>query len=137
MHKGYCKAAKNLDSKYHDTPDDWNGPVKSALLSFGPVASKYEGIVLGLGIGCFGKLPAGIKALVRSSCAVAWCPTWIATTKSFQGGSWACMAIFAFGGLILGRSRKLAGLQSPAACAMRTGGDSRRQFDTMQTTPLR
>jgi len=29
-----------------------NGPVKSALLSFGPVTDKYEGTVLGLGIGC-------------------------------------------------------------------------------------
>jgi len=37
-------------------PDDKLGPVKSALLSFGPVAGKYEGAVLGLGIGCFGEL---------------------------------------------------------------------------------
>ena len=37
------------------------GPVKSALLSFGPVAGKYEGSVLGLGIGCFGELSAGFN----------------------------------------------------------------------------
>ena len=39
-HEEYCKAAKDLDSKYHNTPDDEIGPVKSALLSFGPVAGK-------------------------------------------------------------------------------------------------
>ena len=31
------------------------------LLSFGPVAGKYEGTVLGLGIGCFGELSAGFN----------------------------------------------------------------------------
>ena len=31
VHKENCKAAKDLDSKYHHTPDDENGPVKSAL----------------------------------------------------------------------------------------------------------
>ena len=34
VHKDYCKAAKDLDSKYHHTPDNDIGPVKSALLSF-------------------------------------------------------------------------------------------------------
>jgi len=52
---------KDLDSKYHHTPDDEIGPVKSALLSFGPVAGKHEGTVLGLGIGYFGELPAGFN----------------------------------------------------------------------------
>ena len=33
------------------------------LLSFGPVAGKYEGTVLGLGIGCFGELPAGFNGV--------------------------------------------------------------------------
>ena len=33
-------------------------------------------------------------------------------------------AIFAWSNLILDRSRKLVGLQSPAACATRVGGDS-------------
>ena len=61
VHKEYCKAAKDLDSKYHHTPDGEIGPVKSALLSFGPVAGKYEGTVLGLGIGCFGELSAGFN----------------------------------------------------------------------------
>ena len=59
MHKEYCKAAKDLDSKYHHTSDDEIGPVKSALLSFGPLVGKYEGTVLGLGIGCFEELSAG------------------------------------------------------------------------------
>ena len=45
----------------HHTPDDDIGPVKSALLSFGPVAGKHEGTVLGLGIGCFGELSAGFN----------------------------------------------------------------------------
>ena len=61
VHKEYCKAAKDLDSKYHHTPDNGIGPVKYALLSFGPVAGKHEGSVLGLGIGCFGELSAGFN----------------------------------------------------------------------------
>ena len=42
-------------------------------------------------------------------------------------GSAACgrdAAVFAWSDLILDRSRKLVGLQSPAACATRAGGDS-------------
>jgi len=35
VHKEYCKTAKDLDIKYHHTPDDELGPVKSTLLSFG------------------------------------------------------------------------------------------------------
>ena len=58
VHKEYCKAAKKLDSKNHHTSVNEYDPVESALLSFGPVAGKYEGTVLGLGIGCFGELPA-------------------------------------------------------------------------------
>ena len=50
----HCKAAKDLDSKYHHTPGGGCGPVKSALLPFEPAAGKYKGIVLGRGIGCFG-----------------------------------------------------------------------------------
>ena len=42
---------------------------------------------------------------------------------------WGYAAIFAWSGLILDRSRKLIGLQSPAACAMRAGGDSDRNFE--------
>jgi len=61
VHRAYCKAAKDLDSKHPYTPDDEIGPVKSTLLSFGPVAGKYEGTVLGLGIGCFGELSAGFN----------------------------------------------------------------------------
>ena len=38
-------------------------------------------------------------------------------------------AIFASSDLILDRSRKLVGLQSPAACATRTGGDSGPNFE--------
>ena len=42
---------------------------------------------------------------------------------------WGHAAIFAWSDLILDRSRKLAGLQSPAACATRAGGDSGPNFE--------
>ena len=61
MHKEHCKAAKDLDSNYNRTPDNEIGPFKYALLSFEPTAGKYEGTALGLGIGCFGELPAGFN----------------------------------------------------------------------------
>jgi len=51
-HKEHCKAAKNLDSKYNHTPVDENDPVKSAQLSFGPVAGKYEGSLLAASESC-------------------------------------------------------------------------------------
>ena len=38
-------------------------------------------------------------------------------------------ATFAWSDLILDRSRKLVGLQSPAACATRAGGDSDPNFE--------
>ena len=31
VHNEYCKAAKDLDSKYHHTPDDETGPVRSVF----------------------------------------------------------------------------------------------------------
>jgi len=37
---------------------------------------------------------------------------------------WGHAAIFAWSDLILDRSHKLVGLQSPTACATRAGGDS-------------
>jgi len=61
VHAKYFKATKDLKSKHHCTPDDKTGPVKSALLLFGPVSGKYEAAVLGLGVGCFGKLSAGFN----------------------------------------------------------------------------
>ena len=42
---------------------------------------------------------------------------------------WGHAAIFAWSDLILDRSRKLAGLQPPAACATRAGGDSDPNFE--------
>jgi len=42
---------------------------------------------------------------------------------------WGHAATFAWSDLILDRSRKLAGLQSPAACATRAGGDSDPDFE--------
>jgi len=53
VQKEYCNVVKDLDSRYHHTPDDEIGPVKSALMSFLPVSGKHEGTLLGLGIGCF------------------------------------------------------------------------------------
>ena len=140
MHKGYCKAAKDLNNKYRHTPDDEIGPVKSSFLSFGPVAGKHEGTVLGLGIGCFGELSAGFNGVC----------TFIARNRSgsymdrYDDKSpkvalglfrsrirrvWGHAAIFAWSDLILGCSRKLVGLQSPAACAPRVGGDSDPDFE--------
>ena len=63
VHKEYCKAAKDLDSKHHHTPENEIDPVKCALLSFGPVAGKHEVTALGLGIGCFGELSAGFNGV--------------------------------------------------------------------------
>jgi len=42
-------------------------------------------------------------------------------------------AVFAWSGLILDRSRKLVGLQSPAACATR--GDSDPNFENYTSSP--
>ena len=42
---------------------------------------------------------------------------------------WGHAAIFAWSDLILDRSRKLVGLQSPASCATGVGGDSGPNFE--------
>ena len=42
---------------------------------------------------------------------------------------WGHAAIFAWSDLVLDRSRKLVGLQSPAACATRAGGDSGPSYE--------
>ena len=42
---------------------------------------------------------------------------------------WGHAAVFAWSDLILDRSCKLVGLQSPAACATRAGGDSGPNFE--------
>ena len=68
-------------------------------------------------------------------------PTWIAkyddkSPKEALGifrsrirRAWGHAAIFAWSDLILDRSRKLAGSQSPAACATRARGDSGPNFE--------
>ena len=43
--------------------------------------------------------------------------------------AWGHAAVFAWSDLVLDRSRKLAGLQSLAACATRAGGDSDPNFE--------
>ena len=42
---------------------------------------------------------------------------------------WGHAAIFTWSDLIMDRSRKLVGLQSPATCATRAGGDSDPNFE--------
>ena len=42
---------------------------------------------------------------------------------------WGHAAVFVWSDLVLDRSRKLVGLQSPAACATRAGGDSDPDFE--------
>jgi len=42
---------------------------------------------------------------------------------------WGHAALFAWSDLTLDRSRKIVGLQSPAACATRAGGDSSPNFE--------
>jgi len=44
--------------------------------------------------------------------------------RSMIRRTWGHAAVFAWSDLIFDRSRKLVGLQSPAACAARAGGDS-------------
>ena len=43
--------------------------------------------------------------------------------------AWGHAAVFAWGDLTLDRSRKPVGLQSPAACTTRAGGDSGPNFE--------
>ena len=111
------------------------GPIKYAFLSFGPVAGKHEGTVLGLGIGCFGELPAGFNDVCTSIArnrAVSYMGRYDDKSPKEALGMfcsmicrvWGHAAIFAWSDLKLDRSRKLVGLQSPAACATRVGGDS-------------
>ena len=45
---------------------------------------------------------------------------------------WGHAATFAWSDLILDRSRKLVGLQSPAACARRAGGDFDPNFGNFE-----
>jgi len=128
VHKENCKAAKDLDSKYHSTPDDEIGLVKSAVLPFGPVACKYEGAVLGFGIGCFGELPArsnGVCTFISRSRAVSYMDRYddkspkeaLGMFRSRIHRAWGHATVFAWSDLVLDRSRKLVCLQSPAACA--------------------
>jgi len=124
------QSAMDLDSKYHHTPDEQIGPVNSALLSFGPVAGKCESTVLGLGIGCFGEFSAGfndVLAFIARNRAVSYVDRYDDKFPKEDLGQFRsrirCVlghaAVFAWSGLILDRSRKLAGLQSPAACGWR------------------
>jgi len=120
-HITYCKVAKDLDSKYHLTPDDEIGPVKTALTFIaGPVASKCDW-VLWLGIGCFGKLSAGFNGVctfIARNRAVPYVGRYDDKSPKEALGMfhsrirrvWGHAAIFAWSGLISDRSRKLVGL---------------------------
>ena len=112
----------------------------SGSLSFGPVAGKYEGTVLGLGISCFGKLFPGFNnacTFIARNRAVSYVDRYDAKSPKEALGMfrsrirrvWGHAAVFAWSDLILDRSRKLSGLQSPAACATHAGGDSGPKFE--------
>ena len=105
-----------------------------------PVAGKHEGTVLGLGIGCFGELPAGFNdvcTFIARNRAVSYADRYddksskeaLGMFRSRNRRAWGHTAIFAWSDLILDRSRKLVGLQSPAACATRASGDSGLNFE--------
>jgi len=93
------------------------------------VAGKHEVAVLGLDIGCFGELLVGLVTIVHSR-AVSYVDRhndksrspWLVLLKDpSRVGS---CGLFSWSDLILDRSRKLFGLQLPAASATRAGGDS-------------
>jgi len=95
--------------------------------------------VLGLGIGCFGELPAGLNGVctfIARSRALSYVGRYDdKSPKEALGmqGIVACgvmRAFFAWSDLILDRSRKLVGLQSPAACATRVDGYSDPNFES-------
>ena len=140
VHKAHCKAVKDLESKYHHTPDYEIGPFESALLSFGPVAGKYEGTILGLGIGCFGELSAGLNDIytfIARNRAASYVDRYDEKSPKEALGMfpsrirrvWGNATVFAWSDLSLDRSRELVGLQSPAACTTRVGGDSDPNFE--------
>jgi len=104
------------------------------------VAGKYEGAVLGLGIGCFGELSArfnDVFTFIASSRAVSNVDRYDDKSPKEALGMFRTSirrmrgraAVLAKSDLILDRSRKLPGLQSPAACATRAGGDSGPNFE--------
>ena len=104
------------------------------------MAGKYEGTVFGLGIGCFGELSAGLNgvctAIARNRALSHMDPyddkspeKALGTFRSRIRRAWGHAAIFAWSDLTLDRSRKLVGLQSPAACAARAGGDFDPNFE--------
>ena len=91
VHEEYCKAAKELDSKYRRTPDDEIGPVKYALLSFGPVVStraRFSGSASAVSESSL----LDSMTFARSSRAIVRYPTWIATTTSRPRRPLACSA---------------------------------------------
>jgi len=109
-------------------------------LSFGPVAGKYEGTVLGIGIGCFGELPArfnGVFTFIARNRSVSYMGRYddkspkeaLGMFRSRIRRAWGHAAVFAWSEVVLDRSRKFVGLQSPAACATRAGGDSDPNFE--------
>ena len=98
------------------------------------MAGKHEGTVLGLGIGCFGELPAGFNdvcTFIARNRAVSYADRYddksskeaLGMFRSRNRRAWGHTAIFAWSDLILDRSRKLAGLRPPAACATCAGGE--------------
>ena len=108
------------------------------------MAGKYEGMVLELGIGCFGELSAGFSdvcTFIARNRAVSYMDhkddkspkealgMGTRMLRSRIRRAWGHAAVFLWSDLVLDRSRKLVGLQSPAACATRAGGDSGPNFE--------
>jgi len=104
------------------------------------VAGKYEGTALGLGIGFFGELSAGFSGVytfIALDRAVSYVDRYddklleeaLGMFRSRTRLMWSHAAILAGSNLVLDRSRKLAGLQSPAACATLAVGDSDPNFE--------
>ena len=104
------------------------------------MASKYEGTVLGLGIGCFEELPAGFNGVctfIARNRAVSYVDRYddkspkeaLGMFRSRIRRVWGHAAVFAWNDLVLVRSRKLVGFQSLAACATRAGGYSDPNFE--------
>jgi len=104
------------------------------------VAGKYEGTVLGLGIGSFGELSAGFNdvcTFIARNRAISYVDHYdgkspkeaLGMFRSRTRRVWGHAAIFALSDLILDCSRELVGRQSSAACATRVGGDSDPNFE--------
>jgi len=141
LHKAHCKAAKDLDSKHHNSPDGKIARLARSNMLFCRLGLWLASTrVLGLGIGCLGELSAGFSnacTFVARSHVVSYLDRYddkspkeaLGIFRSRTRRVWGHVAVFAWSDLAVDCSRKLVGLQSPAACATRAGGDSDPKFE--------